>query len=74
MNKFYQFYVIVDKYGDVHDTYANKKEANHYYSLLNGKAEGMFVKAAVSKNEDSQKLAVYANTMKEALKLAKNEF
>ena len=74
MNKFYQFYVIVDKYGDVHDTYANKKEANHYYSLLNGKTEGMAVKAAVSKDEDSQEFAVYANTMKEALRLAKNEF
>jgi len=74
MNRFYQFYVIVDKYGDVHDTYADKKEANHYYSLLNGKAEGMAVKAAVSKDEDSQEFAVYADTMKEALKLAKNEF
>lgn len=74
MNKFYSFYAIVDKYGDVHDTYADKKEANHYYSLLGGKAEGMTVKAAVSKDEDSQELAVYANTMKEALKLAKNEF
>lgn len=74
MNKFYQFYVIVDKYGDVHDTYADRKEANRYYSLLNGKTEGMAVKAAVSKDEDSQELAVYANTMKEALKLAKNEF
>ena len=74
MNKFYQFYVIVDKYGDVHDTYANKKEANHYYSLLNGKTEGLAVKAAVSKDEDSQEFAVYANTIKEALKLAKNEF
>ena len=74
MNKFYQFYVIVDKCGDVHDTYANKKEANHYYSLLNGKTEGLAVKAAVSKDEDSQEFAVYANTMKEALKLAKNEF
>lgn len=74
MNKFYQFYVIVDKYGDVHDTYADKKEANHYYHLLNGKSESMAVKAAVSKDEDSQELAVYADTMKEALKLAKNEF
>lgn len=74
MNKFYQFYVIVDKYGDVHDIYANKKEANHYYHLLNGKIEGLAVKAAVSKDEDSQEFAVYANTMKEALKLAKNEF
>lgn len=74
MNKFYQFYVIVDKYGDVHDTYADRKEANRYYSLLNGKTEGMAVKAAVSKDEDSQKLAVYANTMKEALRLANNKF
>ena len=74
MNKFFQFYVIVDKHGDVHDTYANKKEANHYHSLLNGKTEGLAVKAAVSKDEDSQEFAVYANTMKEALKLAKNEF
>lgn len=74
MNKFYQFYVIVDKYGDVHDTYADKKEANHYCHLLNGKSESMAVKAAVSKDEDSQELAVYADTMKEALKLAKNEF
>lgn len=39
MNKFYQFYVIVDKHGDVHDTYADKKEANHYYYLLNGKTD-----------------------------------
>jgi hypothetical protein len=74
MNKFYQFYVIVDKYGDVHDTYADRKEANSYYSLLNGKTEGMAVKAAVSKDEDSQELAVYANTMKEALRLANNKF
>ena len=74
MNKFYQFYVIVDKHDDVHDTYANKKEANHYYYLLNGKTEGLVVKAAVSKDEDSQELAVYANTMKEPLKLAKNKF
>ena len=34
----------------------------------------MAIKAAVSKEKDSQELAVYANTMKEALKLAKNEF
>lgn len=74
MNKFFQFYVIVDKHGDVHDTYADKNEANHYYYLLNGKAEGLAVKAAISKDEDSQELAVYANTMKEALRLAKNEF
>ena len=74
MNKFYQFYVIVDKHGDVHDTYADKKEANHYYYLLKGKAEGLAVKAAVSKDEDSQELAVYANTMKEALRFAKNKF
>ena len=74
MNKFYQVYVIVDKYGNVHDTYADKNEANHYYCLLNGKAEGLAVKAAVSKDVDSQELAVYANTMKQALRLAKNEF
>lgn len=34
----------------------------------------MAIKAAVSKTEDSQELAVYASTMKEALMLAKNEF
>lgn len=34
----------------------------------------MDIKAAVSKDEDSQELAVYANTMKEALKLAKDKF
>lgn len=74
MNKFYSFYAIVDKYGDVHDTYADKKEANHYYFLLNGRKEGMTIKAGASKCEDSQELAVYANTMKEALRLAKNKF
>nr|DAP71181.1 MAG TPA: bacterial RNA polymerase inhibitor [Bacteriophage sp.] len=74
MHKFYQFYVIVDKYGNIHDTYADRKEANHYYHLLNGKSESMAIKAAVSKTEDSQELAVYASTMKEALMLAKNEF
>lgn len=74
MHKFYRFYVIVDKYGNIHDTYADRKEVNHYYHLLNGKSESMAIKAAVSKTEDSQELAVYANTMKDALKLAKNEF
>lgn len=34
----------------------------------------MAIKAAVSKDEDSQELAVYASTMKEALKLAKDKF
>ena len=74
MNKFFQFYVIVDKYGDVHDTYADKKEANHYYYLLNGKAEGLAARAAVSKDAAAQEVAVYANTRKPALRLAKNEF
>ena len=64
MNKFFQFYVIVDKYGDVHDTYVNKKEANHYYSLRSANTKCMAVKASVSKYEDSQELAVYVNTMK----------
>lgn len=42
--------------------------------MLNGKSESMAIKAAVLKDEDSQEIAVYASTIKEALKLAKDKF